>query len=127
MEKHFWTGLGILAALLALSVCISLGMKRAHAPGAEAFRQAAQLALAGELEQGRAFADAGRQRWYKSRAFTACVADHSPMDQVEDLLAEMDVFAKAEDAEHFAACCNQLAKAVEAMYDAHRFNLWNLL
>lgn len=127
MEKHFWTGAGILAVLLILSVCITLAMKNAHAPGAEAFRQASELALDGELEQGKQRADTGRQQWYKSRTFTACVADHSPMDQVEDLLAEMEVFAKAEDAEHFAACCNQLAKALEAMYDAHTFNLWNLL
>ena len=126
MEKRFWLGIGILVALLVVGLGVSGAMQRLHRPGAEAFYKASQLALEGDLAQARDLAEGGKRRWEESRLFSACVADHGPMDQVEDLLAEMTVFAQAEDTVHFAACCRELAEAVGAIYEAHELSVGSL-
>ncbi len=127
MEKRFWLGVGVLAVLLAVSITVTAAMKAIHEPAAEEFRQAARIALEGDLPTAAARGRHARDRWQKNRKFTACVADHAPMDTVEDLLAEMEVFAEAEDPEHFAAACARLAAAVKAMSDAHSPAWWNML
>ena len=127
MEKRFWLGVGVLAALLAVSIAVTAAMKAIHEPAAEGFAEAARIALEGDLPAAAARGRQARQRWQASRSFTASVADHGPMDTVEDLLAEMEVFAEAEDPEHFAAACARLAAAVKAMSDAHSPAWWNFL
>ena len=127
MEKRFWLGAGVLAVLLAVSFLVTFGMDALHTPAAEAFRQAEELALSGDMEKAVARGMEGRNRWQAGRKLTACVADHSPMDDVETLLEEMTVFARAGDAEHFAAACAQLASLLRAMSEAHSPAWWNLL
>ena len=127
MEKRFWLGVGVLAALLAVSIAVTAAMKAIHEPAAAEFQEAAQVALDGDLPAAIAMGRSAGKRWQSTRRFTACVADHGPMDTVEDLLEEMEVFARAGEAEHFAAACARLSAAVKAMSDAHRLTGWNLL
>ena len=50
-----------------------------------------------------------------------------PMDDVDTLFAEMQVYAQAEEIPHFAACCGQLSRLVLAMAQAHSPTWWNFL
>lgn len=127
MEKRFYLGIGLLALLLVISVLACFGMKAIHQPAEQALAQAAELALAGDMEQAVKLAQQSRSRWEHYRSCTASVADHSPMDDTENLFAEMEVYAAAGESAHFAACCLQLSNMAKAMYDAHSFTLWNLL
>ena len=127
MEKRFYLGLGVLLLLLAVSVAAWLGMQAIHQPEEQFLARASDLALAGDMEQAVPLAEAARSRWERYRCVTASVADHSPMDDTENLFAEMAVYAAAGEDAHFAACCLQLSNMAKAMYDAHSFTLWNLL
>ena len=126
MEKHFYWGLGILLALLCLCLAIGWGMRYTHTQTMGLLEQAAQLALD---EQKTAAFDLGHQahmHWEKTRNLTAVVADHSPMDEIETLFAEMETYAQAEELPHFAACCSQLRAQLQSMYEAHLGTLWNV-
>ena len=127
MGKRFWLGIGILVLFLVMGVVISLGMDAIHGPAEQQLAQAAEKALNGQMEEAVRLARQAHARWEENWALTASVADHSPMDTVDALFAEMEVYAQAQEDKHFASCCAQLCKLVESMAAAHRFSLWNLL
>ena len=127
MERRFYLGLGILIFFLGLGLIVTFGLARIHEPVAENFSQAVQAALDGNLNEGIQLARQAESRWQRYRKITASVADHTPMDEIESLLAEMNVFAQAEDAEHFAACCAQLSRMVQTVADAHDPGWENIL
>lgn len=122
-----WLGVGLLALFLALGIVTMGLMDNAHLPTGDLLEQAAELALRGDMEQGVALGQEAKNRWERQWQATAVVADHSPMDDVDALFAEMEIYAKAGEAPHFAACCKELVKRVQAVAEAHRFSWWNIL
>ena len=122
-----WLGAGILAVFLGLCLLVSQLAGNAHQPTGELLEQAAEKTLAGDFEEGVSLAKEARQRWQKQWKGTAAIADHSPMDEVDDLFAEMEIYAKTGEEPHFAACCKELAQRLQAIADAHRLSWWNIL
>jgi len=127
MGRRFWLGAALLAVFLIFGFCISAKMTALHAEAAGELEQAADLALSGEFDIACEKAFRAYGLWLDCRSFTASVADHSPMDDVEQLFAEMETYAKTEEKPHFIACCRQLGVMLRSMYDAHRPTWWNFL
>ena len=127
MERRFLLGLAILLLVLTFSIGTAIGMRAIHSPGEAALTQAAQYALAGNMEQAVPLAQEAYDRWQKYQDITAMFADHSPMDDTERLFREMTVYAQADEAPHFAACCTQLSAMLKATYETHGFSLKNIL
>lgn len=125
--KRGWLGVGILAAFLALGLVVSALACKAHQPAADILEQAAEKTLAGDFAEGIALGMDAKARWKRQWNGTAAIADHSPMDEVDALFAEMEIYARAGEQPHFAACCKELAQRLEAIADAHRFSWWNVL
>ena len=122
-----WLGAGILAAFLILGLVLSGVTDKVQLPTGELLEQAAEKTLGGDFEEGIALGMEARSRWEQQWKLTAAIADHSPMDDVDALFAEMEVYARTGEAPHFAACCKELAQRLEAIADAHRFSWWNVL
>lgn len=126
MERRFLLGLAILILVLGFAIGTGIGMKAIHAPSEVTLTQAAQLALADDMERAIPLARDAYDRWQKYRGITAAFADHSPMDDTERLFREMLVYAEAGEAPHFAACCTQLSAMLRATYETHGFSLKNI-
>lgn len=122
-----WFGVGILIVFLALGFVTAFVMDDAHLPTEELLSQAAEKAVAGDFEGGVALGMEAKSRWERHWNGTATVADHAPMDDVDALFAEMEIYAKTQEKPHFAACCLELAQRVRAVAGAHRFSWWNIL
>ena len=127
MEKRFWLGIILLVLILGLGFGVSAAMTNIHAQASAEFEEAAELSLRGDFSAAVEKAQAAYRTWTDTRKFTASVADHSPMDDVERLFAEMEIYAKTQEKPHFAACCQQLSILLQTMYDAHRLTWWNFL
>lgn len=127
MERRLILGITLLVLVLAFAIGTGIGMRAIHAPAETALTQAAQLALAGDMEQAVPLAMEAYGRWQKYRGITAAFADHNPMDDTERLFREMLVYAEAGEAPHFAACCTQLSAMLKATYETHGFSLKNIL
>lgn len=127
MERRFLLGLAILLLVLVFAIGTGVGMKAILAPGEAALTQAAQYALAGNMEQAVPLAREAYDRWQKYRGITAAFADHNPMDDTERLFREMLVYAETGEDPHFAACCSQLSAMLKATYETHGFSLKNIL
>ena len=122
-----WLGAGILALFLIMGLVISGAADAAHNPTWDLLEAAAEKTLAGDFEGGIALGMEARQRWQRQWNLTAAIADHSPMDEIDALFAEMDIYARTGEEPHFAACCKELAQRVQSVAAAHRFSWWNVL
>jgi len=122
-----WLGVGILIVFLVAGVVTAGAMDNAHIPTEKLLAQAAEKTLNGDFEEAVALGLEAKDRWEKHWNGTATVADHSPMDDVDALFAEMEIYAQTEEKPHFAACCKELSRRIQAVADAHRFNWWNVL
>ncbi len=124
---RFIIGLITLSLLLAIGLFVATATGRAYTPVIALLEQAADTALNGSFEDAVSKAQEAKNLWDKHKGKTATVADHTPMEEIDQLFTEAEIYAKSEEKPHFAACCAQLASAVQNMADAHAMNLWNLL
>ena len=122
-----WLGVGILVLFLILGFVTASAMNNAHIPTEKLLTQAAEDALTGDFAQAVALGMEAKTRWDKHWNGTATVADHAPMDDVDALFAEMEIYAEAQEKPHFAACCKELSQRIQAVAGAHRFSWWNVL
>lgn len=122
-----WLGAGILAVFLVLGIVGAVCMDHAHMPAAQMLEQAAEQTLQGEFDRAVALGMEAKDRWERRWNATATMADQSPMDDVDALFAEMEIYAKTGEKPHFAATCRELSQRIEAVADAHRFSWWNIL
>lgn len=125
--KRSWIGFGILMGVLLLSLAAGCLMGRVHQPIAQNLRQAADFGEEEDWEKALPLFGEARCRWEKNRHWVACVADHTPMEDIDDLFAQLQRYAAWEDAEEFTAGCAALSQKITAMADAHMLSLWGML
>lgn len=125
--KRGWLGVGILTVFLLAGILVSMMMRNAHIPTGELLQQAADTTLAGDFDRGVQMGMEAKSRWEDKWNATAIVADHSPMDDIDALFGEMEIYAQTGEKPHFAACCQELAQRLQAMAEAHKFSWWNVL
>lgn len=127
MERRFWCGLVLLVVFLILGIVVAGGMEKTHRPITACLEQAAEAALGGDLQQGKTLVQTAKNTWYQRRSLIAAVADHSPMEEIDSLFAQLDSYAKTGNAAEFAAWCSRAARLVEAVGQAHSLTWQNLL
>lgn len=122
-----WIGAGILVVFLIMGLVTAAAMDNAHLLTCELLEQAAEKTVDGDFENAVALGMQAKDRWQRQWNNTAVAADHSPMDDVDALFCEMEIYAKTGEEPHFAACCKELAQRLTAVAGAHRFSWWNVL
>lgn len=122
-----WLGIGILIAFLILGFVTAGAMDNAHLPTERLLAQAAEKTLNGDFETAVSLGFQAKSRWDRHWNGTATVADHAPMDDVDALFAEMEIFAETGEEPHFASVCKELSRRIQAVAGAHRFSWWNIL
>ncbi len=125
--KRIWIGIGLLLAILVVGLWLGGFMENAHQPGARTLQQAAHFALEKNWNSAEAMAGQARQQWEKKWRVTAAVADHEPMDEIDALFAELEVYAQARNSSAYGAVCAHLASLLEAMGKSHRFSWWSMM
>jgi hypothetical protein len=120
-------GVALLVLLLAAGISVTYLMRKFHIPVAQDLEQAAVYAENAQWTQASQYTASARIQWEQHRKFSAAFADHEPMEEIDRLFAELEIWLQAEDAEHCASICAQLSQAAQAIKDAHAFVWWNLL
>lgn len=125
--RRSWIGFFMLLVLLAGALGVTWGMEKIHRPIARELEQAAGRALAGDWESADALSVDAGVRWERWTHFRGCFADHTPMEEVDGVLAEVSVYRAAQEEADFAAACACAARKVAAMGQAHGLSWWNVL
>ena len=89
--KRSWIGFVLLLVLLAGGIAATWGMAKCHEPIARDLENAAKTALQGDMAQGEVLMLQAREAWGRSRHLGACFADHTPMEEIDALFAEVEV------------------------------------
>ena len=125
--KRLWIGVGFLAAMLVIGIWITLAFSRLHIPISDALNQASEAAVAGDWEKATALTKSARADWEKFRGFTAAVADHEPLEEMDAMFAQLTVLAQQQETADFAATSAQLARLAQAMADSQSISWWNVV
>lgn len=125
--RRMWIGVGLLALVLVAGLWAAEWMDRSHGAMAKDLDRAGEFAMAGRWEDARRELDAVRENWQKKRPVTAAFADHEPLEEIDGLFAQLEIFAQGKKQTDFAAVCAYLARQLEALGDDHSLTLYNLL
>lgn len=125
--KRVWFGVLLLVALLAGSIAVTGCMCHTHSAISQALHEASALLLDDKYEIATKNIENAQNQWQKNWHLSATFADHDPMEEIDRMFAELGVYLRTENAEVSAALCAELARAVDAMGDAHEPSWWNLL
>ena len=125
--KRIWIGIVLLGVLFLGGVGTGEFMEQAHNPVARDVQRAGELALQGEWALAQALVKRGQDRWEEKWPVTAAIADHEPMDEIDALFAQLNVYADAKEALAYSAACAHLASLLEAISHSHSLTWWNLM
>lgn len=125
--KRGWIGFALLFLLLAGGAASTWALARQQLPLEDLMEQGADAALESDWEKADALTGQVRAQWETHRKFTAAFADHGPMEEIDGLLAQLEIHRRLRDAASFAAVCAELSRQLRAMGDAQIPTWWNLL
>lgn len=120
-------GIALLAVLLAAGIATTCLFHHIFTPLSQTLEDAGNQALAGSWEQARDLAQQAHEKWLRCRDITAAAADHAPLEQMEQLFSNLQVYQALELRSEFAAICAQLAQMATAMEEAQAVHWWSLL
>lgn len=125
--KRCWFGLILLLVLLLGCAWSSGYMSKVHSPLSETAMEAADFALEGDWGNAMTLTGRIRTQWENRWGIVAAFADHEPMEQINSLFAQLEIYAAAGDRVGYAAVCAALSAAMDAMADGGSFTWWNFL
>ena len=125
--KRLWIGVVLLALFLVLGILLTFSFCRIHAPLAQTLEDASRHALSGDWERACASARDAKERWEKYRNFTAAVADHAPLEEMDALFSQLDIYMSLSWKGEFATLCSQLSQMAAAMEESQALTWWTLL
>lgn len=124
--NRIWIGIGILLVLLGLGLWTQRELDEIHGPIAADMALAAEQAQLGNWEQAEQALTRAEAAWTVSHMFTAALADHQPLEDIESLLARLPAHAVAGNRAEFASLCADIACRIEAIAAAHKLTVSSL-
>ena len=118
-------GAVLLAAVGLACLWTGAALNRFTEPVCRNLEQAQEAALAGDWERAAENALAAENAWAEKWHGLASAADHTPLEDIDDLFARLEVFRRLEKDDEFAALCAQLSRRLEAVGNAHTLSWWN--
>lgn len=125
--KRCWFGLGLLVVLLILSLFFSRKIGRNQEDILSDLRSSQVAALAEDYATAETLLCRARTDWEQRWHFHAAFSDHNPMEEIDGMFAQSQVYLDCRDGEELAALISQLIRRVQAVGDAHALTWWNLL
>lgn len=125
--KRLWIGVGLLVFFLAVGTLLTFSFHRIHGPLAETLDAASEQALSGNWEQAISLAEKAREQWEQYRSFTAAIADHAPLEEMDALFSQLEVYRSLHWDAEFAAICAQLSCMAAAMEESQALTWWTML
>ena len=124
--KRIWFGAALLILMLALGLLSSAIMERTWQAQSENLNCAASLAAEGDWAGARQLQDEAQTEWERKQLLVAALCRHEPIDQIDGLFAQLEIFSEARRAVSFGSTCVYLSQQLDSLGQSHSFNLKNL-
>lgn len=120
---RFRIGVGLLAVLLALSIGAQLGMGAMEKPLLQALNNAMEQAQQENFAAAGAEIARAQETWQRTRDFSAVLADHQYLEDIDAQLAMLAIWAEGEEKRDFLTLCADTVLRIRAVADAHRLSI----
>lgn len=124
--KRLWIGVFLLAVLLVLSWIGTGNMVSSSQNISSALEEAAVCALRDNWDRAGKLLREATSLWEEKWPVAAIFADHEPMEQIDGLFSQAEVWSLLREKGAFAAACRELAREIHAIGDAHSLSWQNL-
>lgn len=121
--KRFLLGVGILLGLVAAGILTTRVINRIQQPVGAFLEQAAE---ASDWDRAESFSRQARDRWDRYRDLSAAVTDHTPMEQIDALFGQLEIYTQYRDWVRFRACCAELKAWTDAVAEAQSIRWWSI-
>ncbi len=125
--KRLWIGIGILIVLLAAGTFLSWGLPQIQNEMAQTLDLARVAMESDDWQSAISLANSAKDLWERSRHFVASVVDHEPLEEMDSLFSELEVYARARIETGYASVCAQLAHLCEAIGESQQLRWWSFL
>ena len=125
--NRLWIGVGILVLLLAMGIGILWGSTVFFGKFSENLEQAGELALVGNWTAATEKAAKSRAQWEYWQHFWSAFTDHEPMEQMQTLFSQLEVYQQKQLEVDFATVCRSLVQLADAIDESHNLKWWGLL
>ena len=125
--KRFWLGVAVLTFLLGIGIGTTVFTRRTQADISQTLELASKAALRGNWQDANRYSRKAKTDWESARNITASIADHEPMEQIDDLFAQMEIYLVTRQQIPLAACCSSLCILTDAIGETQAVNWWSLL
>lgn len=125
--KRMWIGIGILIFLLAVGTVMLFASQSFFSDFAENLEEAGELALEENWSAALEKAEESRLQWQKYRRFWAASTDHEPVEEMQNLFSQLQVYARGRMKVDFSTICRHLAHLAEAIDESHNLRWWSVL
>ena len=125
--KRFFIGIVLLVLLFLGGHLTARVLHADFEPIALELRQASREALEGDRILADRLSRLARERWEAGWKRTAVFADHGPMEQIDGLFAQLEVYRDTGNTAAFSAICLRLALEISELGEDHRLSWWNFL
>lgn len=125
--KRLWFGVILLGLLLAGGIWMTAALSGIHSDLSGTLSAASVAAQQENWESANALTDSARRVWERYRHITAAFADHEPLEELEQLFAELQICRQLSLEENYALVCSDLSRICAAIAESFQINWWNVL
>lgn len=125
--KRFWIGAILLLVLLAMGICSTVAMGSFHRKLSRELDSISAAAMAEDWDRTQASLQQAHSYWLCHRRYVAAAASHKPIEEIDSLYSQLEIYLQRRDSMGFALCCTTLRHRTEALGEAQSINWWNLL
>lgn len=125
--NRLWIGIGILLVLFAMGIGMLWGSRVFFEKISDGLEQAGELALAGNWTAATAKVQKCRTQWEAYRRFWAAFTDHEPVEEMQTLFSQLELYSQRQLDVDFAVTCRHLCQLAEAINESHSLCWWSVL
>ena len=101
-------------------------MKETWLKQSENLNRAAILASDGDWVNARNLLAEAQAEWEEKQLLLAVLCQHEPIEQIDGLFAQLEVFSESRRTASFSSTCVFLSKLIDSLGRSHNLNLKNL-
>ena len=125
--KRLWLGVVFLSLLLFFGIWQAAGLSNIHSDLSHTLADAALAAERRDWDSADILSQQARAQWERYRKLTASFADHEPLEEAEQLFAELQLCKALSLEENYAVVCSELSQLCKAIGESFQISWWNVL
>lgn len=125
--KYFYTGLGLLAACLAVCLTTMLLLDKYTQAANDVLQEAIELAEHGDYHGAAQKVESAQSGWKAHRGFFGIMLRHDEADEVNAAFQALSRYAQVESKEEFLPNCAELMERVTHLAEMERPSYFNIL